>query len=127
MIRGIRGATTISENQETEILSATEELMQEIAAKNAIEPENISHVIITVTEDINATFPARALRDLYGYTFVPVMCAQEIPVPGSLPFCIRLMVTADVSLEQHEVKHIYLNEAEKLRPDLSLTKEQGTR
>jgi chorismate mutase len=127
VIRGIRGATTIAENQETEILSATEELMQEIAARNAIAPGDISHVIITVTEDINATFPARALRDLSGYTYVPVMCAREIPVPGSLPLCIRLMVTADVSLEQHEIKHVYLNEAEKLRPDLSLTKEQGTR
>jgi chorismate mutase len=122
MIRGIRGATTVAGDNKDEILKATEELMRKIEEQNGLSPEHISHVMITVTDDLTATFPARSLRDMPGYQFVPVMCAREIPVPGSLPFCIRLMVTAETDRGQKDVIHIYLNEAEKLRPDLSLTK-----
>lgn len=124
MIRGIRGATTVDGNNADFIHQATEELMLKIAERNSLKPEDISHVIVTVTHDLTATFPARALRDLPGYQFVPVMCAQEIPVPDSMPQCIRLMVTAAVDKKQEEINHVYLNQAEKLRPDLSLTKER---
>ncbi|SDN37294.1 chorismate mutase [Alkalicoccus daliensis] len=124
MIRGIRGATTVEKNDAGLIHRATEELMKQIEEQNNLKPQDISHVIITVTEELTATFPARALRDLPGYQFVPVMCAQEIPVPGSMKSCIRLMVTAATEKNQEEINHIYLNKAEKLRPDLSLTKER---
>ncbi|WP_444685618.1 chorismate mutase [Alkalicoccus luteus] len=125
MIRGIRGAATINENTESEILLHTERLMKEIESRNALDPEQIAHVIVTVTEDINATFPARALRDIEGYQFVPVMCSREIPVPGSMPLCIRLMVTAETDLEQKDIQHVYLGKAASLRPDLSLTNNEG--
>ncbi|MFC4735892.1 chorismate mutase [Bacillus daqingensis] len=125
MIRGIRGAATINENTESEILLHTERLMKEIESRNALDPEQIAHVIVTVTEDINATFPARALRDIEGYQFVPVMCSREIPVPGSMPLCIRLMVTAETDLEQKDIQHVYLGRAASLRPDLSLTNNEG--
>ncbi|PRO66815.1 chorismate mutase [Alkalicoccus urumqiensis] len=123
MIRGIRGATTVPEDDEKAVWQATEELMRKIESENSLQPESISHVIITVTDDLTSTFPARALREMKDYQYVPVMCAQEIPVPGSIRKCIRLMVSAEVHVPQKDVRHVYLNEAEKLRPDLSLTNE----
>lgn len=117
--RGIRGATTIAHNEEVEILSATLELLKEIVNRNEIIPEDISHVWITVTPDLDATFPARAIRDLSGWDMVPLMCSTEIPVKGSLPKCIRLLVQVNTNKGQREMKHVYLNEAQSLRPDLS--------
>lgn len=120
MIRGVRGATTVAENEENAILASTLELMKEIQAKNGFHPDEISHIMITMTEDLNATFPARALRELEGFKHVPVMCAQEIAVPDGLPKCIRLMITVNTTKFPNEIRHIYLYEAVKLRPDLML-------
>ncbi|WP_280768222.1 chorismate mutase [Salipaludibacillus daqingensis] len=127
MIRGVRGATTVTKNDKDAILQATIEVMEEIQRENHIHPDDISHIIITMTNDLNATFPARALREIKGFQYVPVMCAQEIKVPGSLPRCIRLMVTVNTSKKPDEIHHVYLKEAVHLRPDLSLTNEQETR
>lgn len=117
--RGIRGATTVTRNDAEEILPATTKLLQEIVVQNAVQPEQIANIWITMTEDLNATFPARAIRAMEGWDLVPLMCAIEIPVKGSLPLCIRLMVTINTDKEQHEIRHVYLNEAIALRPDLS--------
>lgn len=121
MIRGIRGATTVTSNTEVEILDRTEELIKEMVQENKVEPADIASIIISVTEDVNAVFPAKALRRLIGFTFVPVMCVSEIPVPGSLPLCIRIMMTVNTTVAPHEVKHIYHHDAIVLRPDLQLT------
>jgi chorismate mutase len=118
MIRGIRGATTVTENEEQQIITATKNLIEEIVDENNIRVETISHVLISVTDDINAGFPARALRQFNGWTFVPVMCMKEIDVPGSLKRCIRVMMVAETESEQSKIKHIYHNDAIKLRPDL---------
>lgn len=118
MIRGFRGATTVKENNEAEILRETETLVKEMILQNDIKPENISHVFFSVTEDLDATFPAQVSRRIPGWKHVPVMCMREIPVPNSLPKCIRVMLVAETELTQTEVKHIYLNDAVKLRPDL---------
>lgn len=118
--RGIRGATTIARNDEEEILSATAELLKEIVKRNEIVPEDISNVWITVTPDLDATFPARAIRGLSGWDMVPLMCSTEIPVKGSLPKCIRLLVQVNTNKSQREMQHVYLNEAQSLRPDLSV-------
>ncbi|WP_017728028.1 chorismate mutase [Halalkalibacterium ligniniphilum] len=123
MIRGVRGATTVYENNEAEILDATEELVRVMCEANNIEPADVAQVLITVTEDLPSTFPAKALRRIEGWTFVPVMCALEIPVPNSLPRCIRVMMTVNTALQQEDVQHIYLHDAVKLRPDLKLTKD----
>ncbi|OAS86336.1 MULTISPECIES: chorismate mutase [Metabacillus] len=120
MIRGIRGATTVIENKEDVILKATEELIHEMIRKNDIRPENVAQVIMTVTEDLTATFPAKALRTLRGWTYVPVMCMKEIPVPNSLGKCIRIMMTVETNEKQENIHHVYLEEAVKLRPDLSI-------
>ncbi|MCA1294686.1 chorismate mutase [Paenibacillus sp. alder61] len=117
--RGIRGATTVNRNEEKEILDATAELLQEVVRRNEIVPEDICSVWITVTPDLDATFPAKAIRDLNGWDMVPLMCSTEIPVKGGLPKCIRLLLHVNTTKGQREMKHIYMNEAQSLRPDLS--------
>lgn len=119
MIRGVRGATTVQENKEEEIVKATEQLLREIVKRNEIKPEDVASVFVSVTEDINATFPSKALRLLDGWTFVPVMCMQEIPVPDSLKKCIRVMIHLNTNKRQTDIKHVYLNDAVVLRPDLT--------
>ncbi|MCA1030515.1 chorismate mutase [Bacillus timonensis] len=121
MIRGIRGAITVEQNNEKEILDSTEILLREMIAANQIEAEHVVQVLISVTEDINATFPAKALREINGWDYVPVMCMKEISVPNSLAKCIRVMITVNSSEDQEKIKHVYLKNASTLRPDLSLT------
>src|SRR5206468_12918695 len=91
-VRGIRGATTVEHNEESEILNATNELLHQIIAENGIVPDEIASVFITVTTDLTAAFPAKAIRSMTGWELVPLMCSVEVPVEGSLPLCIRLMV-----------------------------------
>lgn len=117
-VRGIRGATTVVHNEEQEILDATSELLQHIIRENEVDPEQICSVFVTTTEDLTATFPARAIRRLPGWDLVPLMCSLEIPVQPSLPLCIRLMVHVNTDKQQDEIRHVYLNEAKSLRPDL---------
>jgi len=117
-VRGIRGATTVEQNEEAEILEATSELLEKIIAANDFTPEDIGSVIVTVTSDVTATFPARAIRQMPGWDLVPLMCALEIPVDNSLPLCIRLMVHVNTNRKQNEMCHIYLRKAKVLRPDI---------
>ncbi|HZG78988.1 MAG TPA: chorismate mutase [Paenibacillus sp.] len=117
--RGIRGATTVEHNEERDILNATAELLSTIIADNGLSPEDIAYVYITVTTDLDATFPARAIRGMDGWDLVPLMCGLEIPVKGALPKCIRLLVTVNTTKTQKEMNHVYLNEARALRPDLA--------
>ena len=118
MIRGIRGAITVSENVEVEIVSATEKLTKELIKENGISPETVASVFVSVTEDLTAAFPAKAIRQIEGWTYVPVMCMREIPVPSSLPMCVRVMLHVNTEANQEEVKHVYLAGAQVLRPDL---------
>jgi len=118
MMRGFRGATTISANSEQEIMTETRKLVLEMVQQNNIDPSDISHVLFSVTDDINAAFPAKVARELPGWSHVPVMCMREIDVPNSLEKCIRVMLLAKTDLQQNEVEHIFVNEAVKLRPDL---------
>ncbi|WP_442594533.1 chorismate mutase [Neobacillus sp. D3-1R] len=120
MIRGVRGATTVIHNDETEILSATEILLKEMISKNAIIPDHVASIFISVTDDITAVFPAKALRKFEGWAFVPVMCMREIPVQDSLKLCIRIMMHINTSNNQDEIHHVYLENAKQLRPDLQI-------
>lgn len=117
--RGIRGATTVLRNEEQEILSETENLIREVIKRNDLDPEMISCVWITMTTDLDAAFPARAIRQIPGWDYVPLMCATEIPVKGSLPHCIRIMIQVNTEKSQREMNHVYLNGAKVLRPDLA--------
>lgn len=117
-IRGIRGATTVTADQPDLILQATRELLEEILAENEdMQPEDIASAIFTVTDDLISTFPAQAARQM-GWDLVPMLCGREIPVPGSLPRVIRVLVHWNTELAQTEIKHVYLHDAVKLRPDL---------
>lgn len=118
MTRGFRGATTITDNNEQEMMDETRKLVLQMVEQNDINPSDISHVFFSVTNDLNAAFPAKVARQLPGWSHVPVMCMQEIDVPQGLKMCIRVMLVARTTLQQNEVKHIFLNEAIKLRPDL---------
>ncbi len=119
MIRGVRGAITISKNDAAEILKETRCLILEMAKENNIQPDEVASVIVSTTTDISAAFPAKAVRTTEGWTYVPVMCTHEMDVPGSMPLCIRVMMHVNTKLAQDEIQHIYMNDAVKLRPDLS--------
>jgi len=113
-IRGIRGATTVQNNDKQEIVSATKELLSKILEKNQLKIEDIASVVFSATEDLNAEFPAVAAREI-GWNDTPLLCTREINVPGSLPKCIRVLLSVNSDKPQKEVKHIYLKEAVNLR------------
>ncbi len=121
-IRGIRGATTVAADQADLILEATRRLLEEIVKENpGLRVEDIGSVLFTVTEDLGSAFPAQAARQM-GWDRVAMMCAREIPVPDSLPRVIRVLVHWNTDTAQADIRHIYLREAVKLRPDLSPAK-----
>lgn len=121
MIRGVRGAVTVEKNSESEILEATEMLIRQMIQENKINSEDVASVFISVTEELTAAFPAKAMRSIEGWTYVPVMCMREIPVEGSLRNCIRVMMHVNIDVPQQNICHIYLREAIQLRPDLKTT------
>ena len=116
--RGIRGATTVPENDEKQIIHHTKQVLKEMIEANDVKPEDVSHVFVSATKGIDAVFPARALREFPGWTMVPVMCMAEIDVQNSLEKCIRIMMVVNTDKGQDEIKHVFQNEAVKLRPDL---------
>jgi chorismate mutase len=116
--RGIRGATTVERNEREEILGATTELLELLVARNELQVEDIASVIFTVTEDLDAEFPALAARGL-GWTETALMCAREIPVPGSLGNCIRVLMHVNTERSVAEIQHIYMRGAVSLRPTFS--------
>jgi chorismate mutase len=115
-LHGIRGATTVEANEAAPILAATDELLRAIIESNGLEPDDIVSALFTVTSDLDAAFPARAAED-FGWNIVALPHATEIPVPGSLPKCIRLLVHAYTPRSRAEIKHCYLRGATSLRPD----------
>ncbi len=119
-VRGIRGATAVDDDTPEEILAATQDLLLTILRANtALQPEDLVSILFTVTDDLRSVYPARAARDL-GWTHVPLMCAQEIPVDGSLPRCIRVLIHWNTDLPQSAIRHVYLRAATSLRPDLTV-------
>jgi chorismate mutase len=112
----VRGATKVKRNDSDEILTATEELMRELVSRNGLEPERMVSCIFTSTHDLNAEFPAVAARNL-GLESVPLLCAQEIDVPGAMPSVIRTLVHYYAPGE-HTPTHTYIGAAQELRSDL---------
>jgi chorismate mutase len=117
-VRGIRGATTAPENTSAAIVSATDRLLREIIAANAVQAEDVASVFFTTTPDLNGEFPAAAARAL-GWQKVPLLCATEIDVPGRLQSCIRVLMLVNTDVPQVDIRHVYLEGAARLRPDLS--------
>lgn len=117
-LRGIRGATTVERDAAELVLAATRELLQEMLRANEIDdPEPIAAIFFTTTPDLVSTFPAEAAREM-GMDMVPLICNQEIPVPGRLPRVVRVMMQVNTARGQREMRHVYLREAATLRPDL---------
>ncbi|MGO9489298.1 MAG: chorismate mutase [Solirubrobacteraceae bacterium] len=112
----LRGATSVKRNETQEILDATTELMQEIMRRNQLAPEEVVSCVFTATHDLDAEFPAVAARAV-GFERVPLLCAQEIPVPGSMPGVIRVLIHYRAP-EDHQPEHVYLGETRALRADL---------
>ncbi len=117
--RGIRGAITIDNNTPNEIKKAVIELIDTIKERNSFEDEDISHVIFTLTEDINCLYPAKAAREEYNsWKYVPMMCFNEMKIENSLEKCLRILIVINTEIKQNEIKHVYLKGASQLRKDL---------
>ena len=112
--RGIRGATRASGNTADEIYGATKELLTALIESNKLEEAKVATVFFTVTEDLDAVFPAAAARQL-GWNSTALMCAREIPVPDSMLGCIRVLILYNTDTPQSEVTNIYLNGTDALR------------
>ena len=114
--RGIRGATTVDANAAGDIRERTLELLEVLVAENGIRPEDLASATFTVTGDLDAEFPALAVRSLSGWQEVPLLCAREIPVPGSPRRCVRVLLLWNTDRPQREVRHAFLRGARSLRP-----------
>jgi chorismate mutase len=115
--RGIRGAITVERDAAGAILDATREMLAHIVEANSVLPQDVASAFFTATPDLTAAFPAQAAREL-GWDDVALLDAQEIPVPGSLPRCVRALVHWNTDKGQDEIHHVYLRDAASLRPDL---------
>lgn len=114
--RGIRGATTASANTAEEILSATRELLERLVIRNDLELDDIVSAFFTVTDDLNAAYPALAARQI-GWTEAALLCAREIPVPQeNVRHCIRVLLHVNTERRASEMRHVYLRGAVALRP-----------
>ena len=116
-IRALRGATTVEANEPNAIVAGTAELLREILNRNEVQPDDVVSVLFTATDDLSAEFPAVAARSV-GLAEVPLMCAREMPVPGSVRRCIRVMMHLYTKRTVQELEHVYLHGASRLRSDL---------
>lgn len=118
LLRGVRGATTVDEDSEENVMLATQELLEQMVLQNGIQCEDIASVFFTATPDITSAFPARAARNM-GWTNVPLICFQEMDVKGALPRVIRILIQFNTELSQAQIRHQYLRNAVVLRADLT--------
>lgn len=116
-VRGIRGAIQVERNAKDDILTATRKLLIAVVTENEVQTDDIVSVFFTVTPDLNAEFPAYATRDL-GWKMVPLLCAREMDVPQSMTRVIRVLMHINTSRSLEQIKHQYLGDTAKLRPDL---------
>lgn len=118
--RGIRGAITVDDNSYDCLRAAVVELIAEIERKNEFSAQDISHVIFTLTKDINCVYPAKIAREEFAdWKFVPMMCVQEMEIEQSLTMCLRVLIVINTELKQEEIVPVYLKGAKILRKDLN--------
>ena len=117
MIRGVRGATTVPVNDARQIAERTRELIRLLVEANGMAPGDIASALFTVTEDLDSAFPSVAARGFPDWKDVPLLCAREIPVPGSLARCIRILIHWNTDRPQGQVRHVFLRDARRLRPE----------
>jgi chorismate mutase len=116
-VRAVRGAIQVDHDDRDEILSAVAELVTEVLRRNRLDTDNLVSVLFTATDDLHAEFPAYAAR-MAGITDVPLLCARELDVTGSMPRVIRLLAHVETDLARADVHHVYLRGAAALRTDL---------
>ena len=119
-IISIRGAITVKENNVKEIKIAMSKLINELFKQNKLDESKIINIVFTVTDDLDAINPATVVREEFKLDLTPMLCVQEMKVKNGLPRCIRIMINAYTTLSKDNVKHVYLGEAENLRPDLGI-------
>lgn len=118
-VRGIRGAVPVPENSAEAIAEAARRVVQAMVRENQVRPRDVAYVYFTVTPDLTADFPARALRSLdAGWAHVPLICSQEIAVPGAMQRLLRVLMVVNTDRPQSGIRHQYLDGAAELRPDL---------
>ena len=118
--RGIRGAITVSANTREAILAATKRLLAKMTNANEIQTEDIVAILFTTTPDLTAEFPAAATRELGWPSNLALLCGHEINVPGALARCLRVLMLVNTKRGSHEIAHVYLGEARKLKDKPSL-------
>jgi chorismate mutase len=116
-LRGLRGATTVDADTTEQVVERSQELMLQIMERNGLVEDDIVSAIFTTTGDVTSTFPATAIREI-GFGAVPLLCAAEIAVPGSMPLCIRVLLHVQTTKAKNEIHHVYLHGAQGLRDDL---------
>ena len=116
--RGIRGAITVKNNTIEDIKEATITLISEMIKKNNIKPSDVSHCIFTMTNDLDAAYPAKFVRSELKFDYVPLLCFNELNIQNSLKMCLRALIVINTEKTQEEIKHVYLEGAKILRPDL---------
>ena len=116
-VRGLRGATTVDEDTVSQVTERSQELMRELMARNGLAEDDIVSVLFTATADVTSIFPATAVREI-GFGAVPLLCAAEIAVPGSMPLCIRVLLHVHTTRSRDDMHHVYLHGAQGLRDDL---------
>jgi chorismate mutase len=116
-VRAVRGATTVDRDEPGAITERVVELLRQILSRNELVEDDIISILFTATEDIVSTFPATAARSM-GLGAVPLICARELAITGSVPRCIRVMLHVTTALPRHQIHHVYLEGAQGLRDDL---------
>jgi chorismate mutase len=116
-VRAVRGAIQVDEDERSQVLDATTELIRAVLERNGLTQEDLISVVFTATPDLTSEFPAYAARQL-GFVDVPLMCATEIAVHGAMPRVVRLLAHVETSLARADVHHVYLRGAAALRRDL---------
>ena len=117
MVRGLRGATTVDADTVAQVTERSQELLRELMDRNELVEDDIVSILFTATPDVTSMFPATAIREI-GFGAVPLLCAAEIAVPGSMPLCIRVLLHVHTDRSRDEIHHVYLHGAQGLRDDL---------
>lgn len=120
-VRAVRGATQLEVDEREHMLERVAELVTEVLSANGLSVDDFISIIFTSTDDLFSEFPAYAARQL-GFSEVPLMCARELEIQGSMPRVVRLMAHVETDLPRADITHVYLHGAANLRRDLARVK-----
>ncbi|HVX21885.1 MAG TPA: chorismate mutase [Acidimicrobiales bacterium] len=116
-VRALRGATTVEEDTTDQVTDRVQELLREVMDRNGLVEDDVISILFTATADVVSMFPATAARGI-GFGAVPLLCAAEIPVPGAMSHCVRVLLHVDTDRPRQDLRHVYLHGAKGLRDDL---------